>query len=62
MKAAYQRNANAKYLVLRIHVSGLETRINAEDVGKWACDHDHWTSDCGRCWDCGVKVAKAKED
>ncbi len=54
MKAEYQRDANGRYLVLRICSSGLEKRINVEDVGKWACDHDYWASDCGRCWDCGV--------
>ncbi len=60
MKAEYHRNANAKYLVLRIRSSGLETRINVENIGKWACDHDHWTSDCGRCWDCGSKIELKK--
>jgi len=58
MKAEYQENANSRYLVLRIRSTDLEKRISAEDVGRWACDHDHWTSDCGRCWDCGVRVAK----
>ncbi|OGM98748.1 MAG: hypothetical protein A2649_04270 [Candidatus Yanofskybacteria bacterium RIFCSPHIGHO2_01_FULL_41_26] len=57
MKAEYQRDANSRYLVLRIRSTGLEKRIIAEDVGRWACDHDHWISGCGRCWDCGVKVA-----
>ena len=51
---AKRRDANAKYLVLRIRSSGLEKRINTEEVGKWACDHDDLISDCGRCWDCGV--------
>ena len=54
MKAEYHRDANAKYLVLRIRLSGLKKLVNVEVVGKYACDHDHWISDCGRCWDCGL--------
>lgn len=54
MKAEYQRDANDKYLVLRIHSSSLEKRIRAEEVGKRACDHDYLISDDGRCWDCGM--------
>ena len=63
MKAEYHRDANAEYLVLRIGKSGLKKLINVEVVGKYACDHDHWISDCGRCWDCGTEVStsKAKE-
>lgn len=57
-KTEYQRNANGKYLVLQIRSSGLEKRIAFEDIGKRACDHDSWTSDNGRCWDCGAKIAK----
>lgn len=60
MKAEYQCDANAKYLVLRIRKSGLKKLINVEIVGKYACDHDHWTSDCGRCWDCGTKLKQPK--
>ncbi len=56
MKAEYQSDANAKYLVLRIQSSGLKKLISVESVGKYACDHDHWISDCGRCWDCGSKI------
>ena len=55
MKAEYERAPNAKYLVLRIRLSGLKKRISADDVGKWACDHDYLISDCGHCWDCGIK-------
>ena len=55
MKAEYQRDANCKYIVLRIKSSGLEKRIRVEEVGKWACDHDGLISDDGRCWDCGMK-------
>ncbi len=54
MKTEYQRDANAKYLVLRIRSSGLKKLIDIENIGKYACDHDHWISDCGRCWDCGL--------
>ena len=55
MKTEYQRDANGRYFVLRIRSGGLYKRIPVEDVGKWACDHDYWTSDDGRCWDCGAK-------
>ena len=54
MKAEYQRNANGKYLVLRIQSSRLKKLINVENVGKYACDHDYLVSDDGRCWDCGI--------
>ena len=55
MKTEYYRNANGKYLVLRIRKSGLKKVMNVEDVGKYACDHDGWISDDGRCWDCGLQ-------
>lgn len=55
MKTEYERNAQGKYLVLRIRSSGLKKRIPVEEAGKWACDHDYLVSDDGRCWDCGVK-------
>ena len=54
MKTEYERNAQGKYLVLRIRSSGLKKRINVEEVGKWTCDHDDLVSDDGRCWDCGL--------
>jgi len=54
MKAEYQQDANSNCLVLRIKSSGFEKRIRAEDIGKFACDHDSLISDCGRCWDCGM--------
>lgn len=53
-KAEYERDANCRYLVLRIRRSGLKKRIVVQDVGKWACDHDYLISDDGRCWDCGL--------
>ena len=55
MKIEYHRNANAKYLVLRIRKSGLKKLIDVNVVSKYACDHDHLISDCNRCWDCGVR-------
>ncbi len=60
MKAEYEHDANFRYLVLRIRSSGLKKRIMVGKVGESACDHDFWTSDCGRCWDCGVKLKNPK--
>lgn len=56
MEPEYESDANYRYLVLRIRSRGFKKIIVIEDVGKWACDHDHWTSDDGHCWDCGVKI------
>jgi hypothetical protein len=53
MKAEYE-HAQRKYLVLRIKSSEFKKRIPVEEIGKFACDHDHLISDCGRCWDCGT--------
>ncbi|MBI2635060.1 MAG: hypothetical protein HYW79_00770 [Parcubacteria group bacterium] len=58
MKTEYRRDAQGKYLVLRIRSRGFEKIIPVEDVGKFACDHDTWTSDDKRCWDCGAKVRR----
>lgn len=55
MKTEYQRDANGKYLVLRVRSFGAKKLIPVESVGKLACDHDTFKSDDGRCWDCGVK-------
>lgn len=54
MRAEYHRDANTKYLVLRIQRSGLNKLIDVKSVGKYACDHDDLASDDGRCWDCGI--------
>lgn len=58
MKAEYEREGSFAYLVLRIRRSGIKTRMFTSDVGKWACDHEGGTSDCGRCMDCGVELDK----
>lgn len=60
MKTEYECDATFRYLVLRIRKSGLKRRIPVEDIGKWACDHDYWTSDDNRCWNCGDKLSKIR--
>ena len=58
MEAEYESNANFKYLVLRVRSREFKKRMFVEDVGKWACDHEGGTSDCGRCLDCGIELDK----
>ena len=45
-----------KCLVLRQRSIGGIKKIPVEEVGAGDCKHDGDTSDCRRCWDCGMKL------
>lgn len=56
--ATYVVRAGTRCLVLDVDVAGSKDTkyIAADEVGKWACDHDGPVSECGRCVDCGVPL------
>lgn len=56
MEAKYETHGGNKYLVLTASLVKATKRIPVDNVGKYACEHDFMLSDCGRCWDCGLKI------